>query len=89
MKVCRRCLVRGRVQGVFYRGAAQQKARQLGVTGWAHNLADGSVEVMACGEHQAVEVLCDWLWDGPRLAEVTDVGCERVAYRPLTDFDTR
>lgn len=87
MKVCRRCRVRGRVQGVFYRGATQQKAWQLGVAGWAQNLADGTVEVMACGDQRAVEVLCDWLWDGPRLAEVTDVACESVAYQPLADFD--
>lgn len=89
MKICRHCRVRGRVQGVFYRGSTRQKAWQLGVTGWAHNLADGSVEVLACGEQRDVEVLCDWLWDGPRLAEVTDVDCEDVAYRPLTEFDTR
>ena len=48
--LCNRCLVSGRVQGVFYRASAQQRAQELGVRGYARNLPDGRVEVLACGE---------------------------------------
>ena len=75
MPECRKCVVAGRVQGVYYRGATQQRARELGVTGHARNLPDGRVEVLACGEPAAVEALCEWLWQGPPHAQVTEVTC--------------
>ncbi|HET7922656.1 MAG TPA: acylphosphatase [Gammaproteobacteria bacterium] len=73
MNVCRRCFVSGRVQGVFYRASTARRAHELGVTGYARNLADGRVEVLACGEIQAVSALCDWLWQGPPAARVESV----------------
>lgn len=76
MLICKKCQVRGHVQGVWYRGSTQQKARQLGLTGSARNLEDGSVEVIACGEKANVDELLDWLWQGPTHASVTDVQCE-------------
>ena len=77
-RVCRRCLVSGRVQGVYFRASTAQRARRLGVTGYARNLADGRVEVLACGEAAAVNALCEWLWEGPTAARVTDVTLETV-----------
>ena len=53
--IARRCLVSGRVQGVWYRAATRERAVALGVTGHALNLADGRVEVLACGDPAAVE----------------------------------
>lgn len=76
--ICRRCLVSGRVQGVWYRASTQQEAERLGVSGYARNLADGRVEVLACGDEPSVEELCQWLWQGPRHAEVTRVDCAPV-----------
>ena len=78
MTVCYRCLVTGRVQGVFFRAATQSEAQKLGLTGYAHNLPDGSVEVLACGESAAVEQLKAWLWQGPPAAGVANVECRRV-----------
>jgi acylphosphatase len=74
--LCRRCYVSGRVQGVYYRASTAAQARRLGVTGYARNLADGRVEVLACGEPSAVAALCEWLWQGPPAARVTDVRIE-------------
>lgn len=74
--ICLRCYVTGRVQGVFFRESTRQEAESLGVTGSAANLPDGRVEVLACGEEPAVRALVDWLWRGPRLAEVEDVTVE-------------
>jgi len=71
--ISRRCLVSGRVQGVFYRASAQQKANELGVTGYARNLPDGRVEVLAVGEAVAVHALTDWLGRGPPAARVDRV----------------
>ena len=90
--VARRCFVAGRVQGVFYRASTRQRAIDLGVTGYARNLADGRVEVLACGEPTAVDALCDWLWTGPPSAQVAAVEVEEVSEadcgaRPI-DFRT-
>ena len=77
-RVARRCLVAGRVQGVFYRATTRSRAESLGVTGHARNLPDGRVEVLAGGTPAAVQALCDWLWDGPPAAHVTAVDAESV-----------
>ena len=68
-----RCLVTGRVQGVWYRASTARRADQLALRGWAKNLADGRVEVVAAGAPEAVARLCGWLWDGPSGASVTGV----------------
>lgn len=75
---CRRCIVSGRVQGVFYRAATQHRAQQLGLSGYAINLADGSVDVLVCGEAARIDELVAWLWEGPPAAVVTGVECEEV-----------
>lgn len=87
--ICLRCLVSGRVQGVWYRAATRQRALQLGVSGQAANLPDGRVEVIACGEPQAVQSLRDWLWEGPELARVSDVSCETLPYEDHHGFRTQ
>jgi len=83
MTQCIKCTVSGKVQGVWFRGNTQAQAQQLGVTGYAHNLRDGRVEVLACGTAESLRSLQDWLWQGPRLAEVSDVQCEAVHVNPM------
>jgi acylphosphatase len=70
--------VRGRVQGVFYRASAREQARALGLTGYARNLDDGSVEVVAEGEQAAIERLIAWCRIGPSGARVSDVEVGRA-----------
>ena len=82
MTVARCCIVTGRVQGVFFRASTARKAAELGVTGTARNLPDGTVEVLACGSEAAVAALCDWLHEGPPAARVDAV---RVRAIPLPD----
>lgn len=82
MNECIRCYVSGRVQGVFYRASTQEQAESLGVVGYAKNLPDRRVEVLACGTENALQELKTWLWQGPRHAEVTEVECEPADPNP-------
>ncbi len=71
-----RCLISGRVQGVFFRASTRHEAQRLGLGGRAVNLPDGRVEVVACGDPEALAALRDWLRHGPRLARVDQLLCE-------------
>ncbi|MFQ6021256.1 MAG: acylphosphatase [Acidiferrobacterales bacterium] len=86
---CKRFLVSGQVQGVFFRASTQDTARRLGLCGFARNLADGRVEVVACGEPSRLAELEDWLWQGPPYARVSNVVSEDIAARAYADFETR
>ncbi len=86
---CIRCFVSGRVQGVFFRASAAKEAQQLGITGYARNLSDGRVEVLACGDADALERFKAWLHRGPSAAEVSAVACESQDYQHINDFSTR
>ncbi|MDJ0701229.1 MAG: acylphosphatase [Woeseiaceae bacterium] len=66
-------IVRGRVQGVWFRESTRRYAEPLGLTGHAVNLPNGDVEVLAVGEPDSIARLKSWLHDGPPLATVTDV----------------
>lgn len=85
-KICLHCFVSGRVQGVWYRASTEQHAKDLGLEGYAKNLADGRVEVMICGEQQQVEALRDWLWQGPPLAKVKDIEIKMLPYQSFDGF---
>ncbi|HYC08409.1 MAG TPA: acylphosphatase [Steroidobacteraceae bacterium] len=71
--VCKRCLVGGRVQGVYYRATAARRAHELGLRGYARNLPDGRVEVLACGDDVSVSAFVKWLWIGSSASKVTSV----------------
>ncbi|MDF2867015.1 MAG: acylphosphatase [Gammaproteobacteria bacterium] len=86
-KNCMRCLISGRVQGVGYRTATKNKAQELEVTGWVRNLPDKRVEVLLCGDAQQVNLLRDWLWQGPLAAKVNDVACEAVSEQSFAEFE--
>lgn len=91
LKVCKRFLISGRVQGVFFRGSTAQQAARLELAGFARNLDDGRVEVVALGERSAVESLEIWLATGPPIARVDDIQVslpEPDEYADLVDFRT-
>lgn len=73
-----KCIVKGQVQGVFYRDSTRSRAYELGLTGHAYNMVNGDVEVVACGKEKNVKQLQEWLWQGPQSAVVSDVVCEVV-----------
>ena len=84
-----RFLVSGYVQGVAFRATTQGAARRLGLCGFARNLPDGRVEVVACGDVASLKKLESWLWQGPRWARVGDVVAEEIAKCNFVDFETR
>ena len=76
-ETAQRCLVSGKVQGVFFRATTAEQAERLGIRGgWAKNLPDGRVEVVAAGSPDAVAALAAWLWDGSPGARVDSVEVE-------------
>jgi acylphosphatase len=79
MAVRARLVIRGRVQGVWYRGSMQEEARRLGVLGWVANERDGSVAAEVEGERAAVDALIAWAHHGPSGARVSDVAVEWIA----------
>ena len=85
---CKKCLVGGRVQGVFYRATAARRAQELRLCGYARNLADGRVELLACGEEAAVDAFVKWLWIGSSASKVTsvEVSASDVAGAPTGFF---
>lgn len=86
---CSRFRISGRVQGVFFRASTRDIAVGLSLTGYAKNLPDGDVEVLACGKTDALEELAGWLRQGPRMASVARVDIETVAYREVAGFSIR
>ncbi len=89
MTARRQVIVRGRVQGVFFRDSTRRLARERGVAGWVANRSDGAVEAVFEGEPKAVEALVELCRQGPAGAEVTglDVGEEPV--EGLRSFEVR
>jgi acylphosphatase len=79
---CARFYVSGRVQGVFFRVSTRDQARALGLTGAVSNLPDGRVAVTACGAPAALDLLQQWLWDGPPQAAVSEVQREVISEEP-------
>ena len=77
-KICIRALVTGHVQGVWFRQSTADQALSHNITGWARNVSDGRVEVMLCGESNAVRQVEAWLQIGPPLATVAVVDSEEV-----------
>jgi acylphosphatase len=81
-----RAEVSGRVQGVWFRASAQEKAMELGVVGYVKNLPNGNVEFAAVGEDDKVDALLEWAKRGPQMARVKEVRVGSLA--SSEEFDT-
>lgn len=86
----RRYRITGRVQGVGFRYHAAMKARAVGVTGYAHNCTDGSVEIYAEGNAEQLAVLHEYLADGPSFSRVDSIEFSEgvIRSRAHRDFST-
>ena len=83
-------LISGFVQGVFFRASVAQTARALKLVGFVRNLSNGSVELVAEGEEEALRKIAEWCWKGPPGARVEDVRIEwREAEGRFDGFQVR
>ena len=83
-----RCVVQGKVQGVFYRDFVAKHARHLALTGFVRNTPDFTVEIVAQGFRDKLEKLVEHLHKGPFLARVSKVETEwRIPKERLDSFD--
>lgn len=83
----RRVVVHGHVQGVFFRDATRQRARQHRVAGWVRNNRDGTVEAVFEGDDDGVDRLVAFCHDGPRAARVERVEVFEEEPEGLRSFD--
>ncbi len=88
-RVCAHFIVRGLVQGVFFRASTEATARRLGLSGWVRNSANGDVELIACGTMSQLDDLEKWLWQGPPSASVTGVQRAQAVPQTFNGFEVR
>ncbi len=86
-KLCMRCYISGKVQGVWFRASTQREAAKLNINGWVRNLTDGRVEVFACGTESDLELFYSWLQRGPQYARVDDHSREHLPWEDYEGFD--
>lgn len=79
-------LIKGKVQGVFFRANARDLAEELGLTGWVRNTEEGDVEAMATGKLEQLQKFVDWCHLGPSRAKVTRVEEQDVAEEAFHGF---
>jgi acylphosphatase len=85
-----RLVIRGRVQGVFFRQSTREIAERLGLTGWAKNCPDGSVAAVFEGEKQSVEAAITWCRQGPPAARVSTLDIDWQEFKnEFPDFSIR
>ncbi|MGE4607569.1 MAG: acylphosphatase [Myxococcota bacterium] len=88
-RICRRVVVTGRVQGVYFRGSTEAFAQSERVAGWVRNLRDGSVEAVFEGPRDAVERAIAFCRVGPRWASVERVDVRAHPPEGLSGFHVR
>lgn len=82
-------LIKGTVQGVFFRASTQRQAHKLGIGGWVRNTREGHVEVCITGAPERIGEMVLWLHRGPLRAQVSAVELAPVACPPITGFEIR
>ncbi len=86
---CRLFRIHGKVQGVWFRESTRREAVRLGISGYARNMPDGTVEVLACGGEEVLDRLGGWLKEGPPMARVDQVESEPTKAECPDAFFTR
>ncbi len=85
----KRCVVHGKVQGVFFRDSTRDEAERQGVRGWVRNRSDGAVEAVLEGAHEAVDSVVRFFDEGPDRAQVREVEIHDEEPEGLSSFEVR
>jgi acylphosphatase len=85
----RHLLIKGKVQGVFYRATAKEVAERIGITGWVKNTPEGHVEATVSGTENQVQEFIAWCRQGPQKAVVTGVDVQDVPDEFFTGFSVK
>ncbi|HET7387327.1 MAG TPA: acylphosphatase [Nocardioidaceae bacterium] len=85
--VAKDVIVRGRVQGVFFRDSTRRRAEAAGLSGWVRNEPDGTVRARLEGGEQAVAAVVEWMRSGPSQAHVAELDVTDVPATGLTGFE--
>ncbi|WP_099597881.1 acylphosphatase [Reichenbachiella sp. 5M10] len=90
MEIGKSIIVKGKVQGVFFRASTYEVAERLGLTGWVMNRPDGSVEIEAHGDVADLAELVVWCGTGSEFSHVEEVVASDLLYEPSYDtFEIR
>ncbi|HCZ35838.1 MAG TPA: acylphosphatase [Cytophagales bacterium] len=81
--------ISGKVQGVYYRASAKQKADELGVKGFVRNQPSGSVYIEAEASNEVLQKFMEWCWQGPERAQVQQVETSEAPLQNFTEFEVR
>lgn len=82
-------VVKGKVQGVFFRASTLEQANSLGLTGTVRNLSNGDVEIEAFGSHEKINLLIEWARKGSQLSAVKEVNVREIDFRETGLFQIR
>lgn len=82
-------LIKGKVQGVYYRASAREKGEEMGVKGWVKNTPDGNVEAVVSGEEEAVDAFIAWCKKGPERAKVSEVIRTKIQEKLFSTFEVK
>lgn len=80
-------IIKGKVQGVFYRATANKVAKQWGVSGWVRNTKEGNVEIVASGNDEQLNSFVNWCKQGPSFARVDQVEVQITAEQHFEGFE--
>ncbi|HMG67730.1 MAG TPA: acylphosphatase [Chitinophagaceae bacterium] len=81
-----RIIIKGFVQGVFYRQSTLKKAEELGIKGTVRNCEDETVEIIAMGTKEQIDALISWCWQGPPRSKVSNVTVQELSLQPFNNF---
>ena len=79
-------VIKGKVQGVFFRATAKEVANEMGIKGWVKNMPGGHVEVLASGDKEQLEKFIEWCRSGPKRAAVKELIITEREDSSLPDF---
>ena len=83
---CLQIIIRGKVQGVWFRVSTRNKAQELGVFGIVKNQSDGSVYVEVEGDESSLKKFVEWCYEGSEFSRVDTVEISEIEMKNFTDF---